>query len=150
MVPVGDRPPSSRSGFTLTEAILVVSVISILALLAIPRIERVLAARDLVSARAATSALLLRARGAAVEHRQPVLFTVNGGDVSASVTTPGGAVVVGVVQLRSQFGVRVTAPEQSLVISPAGLIQAGTPFVMVMRRASLTDSLQITGFGRVQ
>lgn len=150
MVSYEVRPPSSRSGFTLTEAILVVSVLSILALLAIPRIERTLAGRDLVSARAATSSLLLRARGAAVERRQPVLFTVSGGDLSASVTTPSGPEVVAVVQLRSQFGVQVSAPARSLVIEPTGLIRSGTPFVLELRRAGLTDTVEITGFGRVQ
>ncbi len=146
----GDRQSSRRSGFSLAEMLLVVSVLSVLTLMAVPRLERAVAARDLVAAKAAISAVFLRARAAAVDRRQSVLFTVDGGVASASATSPSGPVLVAEVPLRTQFSVQVTAPGRSLLIEPTGLIRSGTPFVIRLARSTLTDSVRITGYGRVE
>jgi Tfp pilus assembly protein FimT len=141
---------SSRKGFSLVEAVLVVSIVGLLGLLAVPRIERALAARDLAAARAGVSALWLRARMAAVQQRRPVVVAANGDVVSASALSPTGPVPVGTVLLRSQFGVSVTSPPASLTLAPTGLVVKGTPFHLHFAKSGLTDSVRITGYGRFE
>jgi len=147
---LGNRQPSRRSGFSLAEMLLVVSVLGALSLLAIPRLERALAARDIMAARASISSVFLRARAAAVERRQPVLFTVDGGVASASAIPPSGPSLVAEVSLRSEFEVQARASGGGLVIEPTGLVRSGTPLIIVLSRSTLTDTVRIIGFGRVE
>lgn len=129
---------------------MVLGLAGILMLLALPRIERMLVRRDLAAARAGFSALVLRARIAAVDRRQPIRIEVDSASVWLSASTPNGPETVATLPLREEFRVLATATSSGFTVQPSGLVKGGTPFTIRFQRAGLADSVRVTGYGRIQ
>lgn len=140
----------SCGGFSLLETITAVAIVGILALMAVPRIGQALSRRDVAAARSEVSALLLNAKSEAVSRRRPVTFAVSTTQSSISTLSPGGTSVF----LRAaNYGVErgVTAgPGGTLTVQPNGLVLSGTPFVVRFQKGGVTDSLTVTGLGRIE
>ena len=141
----------STAGFSLVEAIVVVAILGVLVLLVAPRLDPIIAGRNVSSARAGFTNLYSRARIAAVQSRRTATITVSGDMASATVAMPGGPQAVGtVIQFDSLFGVQATASPTSVTIQPTGLVTTGLPFELVLVRSSVVDTVRITGFGKIQ
>lgn len=142
---------SADNGFTLFEVLIVVVMLGVLALMAVPRLERGMVRRDLAGARAGMSAFVLRAKATAVQRRRPVTLTVETDRASLSVPTAGGGTqLVGVLNLNADYGVQLTSSAATLVFQPTGLVASGTPFTVWVAKAGHSDSIRVTGFGRVE
>ena len=139
-----------RSGFSLIELLIAVTLLGLLLAIAAPRVQQASAQQSVRSARAAVANLYARARVHAVQRRVPV--TLQFGDSTAWITAPAGAGLdtLGVVEhLGRQFGVAVIAGG-SVAISPVGMVNAGTPIAVSVVKGSYSDSLVISGYGRLQ
>ncbi len=139
-----------RAGFTLIEAATVLGLVGMLMLIALPRIERVLVSRDLAAARAGFSALVLRARTAAVDRRQPIRLEIDSASVWLSASTPNGPETIATLALREEFRVIAAASASGFTVQPTGLVKGGTPFTVRFARGGMTDSVQVTGYGRIR
>lgn len=139
-----------RGGFTLIEAATVLGLVGMLVLIALPRIERVLVSRDLAAARASFSTLLLRARTAAVDRRQPIRVEIDSASVWLLASTPNGPEAIATLPLREEFRVIAAASASGFTVQPTGLVKGGTPFTVRFARGGLTDSVQVTGYGRIR
>ena len=135
-----------RGGFSLLEMLIVVVLLGLLTLMSMPRIERALVRRDLAGARAATTSLIARAKSAAVQRRRPVTLAID----SSLAVLSSGPQFLALVHYQSLFGVRANASAASLTVQPTGLVTTGTPFTIRFTKGSRTDSVLVTGYGRVQ
>lgn len=141
---------SGRHGFTLVEALIVVVIAGALLLMSLPRLDRALARREVTNARAAVATLVLRARTAAVQRRQPVRVAVDSATAWISAETASGPVLLSSLPLRESFGIVASASADGFTVQPNGLVIGGTPFTVWLARGGITDSVRITGYGRVQ
>ena len=141
---------SRRSGFSMLELLIAVTVLGILTLIAMPRIGRAAAFRDVAATKSEVSALLLRAKAVAMQRRRPVVFVVAVDRALATTTTPAGTTVfLGAAPYETERGVEVS-PVGSLTVQANGLILSGTPYTIRLGKGGVVDSIRITGFGRVE
>ena len=142
----------SSGGFSLVEMLIVVSMIALLILLVAPRLEPILAARQVNAARGDFTQLYNRARMAAVQTRRPATLTVTGGAAVAEITLASGVKqrVAPVIFFDSLFRVSAVASPTTITIQPSGLVTTGLPFELVLTRSSAADTVRISGFGRVE
>jgi type II secretory pathway pseudopilin PulG len=137
-------------GFSLIEAVTVISIIGILALMVAPRIDRAWSRRDVTAARVGLGSLFLRARVAAVTARRPATLTVANGKAFVTISTPTGPAYVSQTLLFQTNGVTATSSATSLTIEPTGLVRSGTPFVVALTKSGIVDSVVISGYGRLE
>jgi len=140
----------SRSGFSLIELLIAVTLLGLLLAIAAPRVQEATVRQNVRSARASVANLYARARIFAVQNRVPV--TLQFGDSTAWITTPSGAgldTLGAVAQLGREFGVSIGAAG-SIAISPLGMVNAGTPISVSVTKYGHSDSITISGYGRIQ
>lgn len=130
--------------------LIVVVLLGVGALMAMPRLERAMVRRDLAGARAATTTLMLQAKAAAVQLRRPVTLSVDSLRAVLTVPTSSGTRHLALVHLKSSFGVSVSSSSPTIVVQPTGLVAAGTPFTVRFAKGARSDSVRVTGYGRVQ
>ena len=139
-----------RAGFSLIELLTVVSVLGLMLVIAMPRVADANVRRNVKSARAAVASLYARARIQAVQTRRPA--TLQFTDSLAWVTVPEGAGLdtVGAVEnLGAQFGVSIAATGP-VSVQPTGLVNAGTPIRVTVTKQGKSDSVVISGYGKMQ
>ena len=144
-------------GFSLIEMLLTLVVVGLISLIGWPRLHRTIQKSDVRSARTTVAAVFVQARAAAIQGSRTVTLQFSSTNVWATGTprlTPAvgsTADTVGQVQnLYQRYGVAVSAsPGPSLTIDPRGFTSTTSTTVMVSK-AGHTDSLVVSGFGRLQ
>jgi type II secretion system protein H len=143
-----------NAGFTLSEMLVVIVIIGVVTIIALPRMQDAYESSSLRGARTRVVALYTSARAVAVQTNRPVRVHFNNNDVWVTATPrlatagSGTADTIGAVQSMSGvFGVTVTSDVDSLMLDPRGLgLNGGT---IVMTNAHGSDTLTVTGFGRI-
>ena len=148
--PQGRHRP--RAGFSLIELLTVVSVLGLMMVIAAPRLADANTRRNVKGARAAVASLYARARVRAVQARRPA--TLQFTDSLAWVTIPRGTgatvdTIGGVQNLKALYGVSIVA-SGDISVQPTGLVNAGTPIKVTVTRQSRSDSVIISGYGKMQ
>jgi prepilin-type N-terminal cleavage/methylation domain-containing protein len=142
----------SNSGFSLVEMLIAIAVAGLLMAMALPKLRDGLAARDVKSARAAVANMYARARINALQTRKST--TVNFSTTDTWVTMPlaaGGLDTIGsVAQLSTLYGVSVDASVASITVLPTGLSNMGSTATIKVTRAGKSDSVMISGYGRLK
>lgn len=145
------RRPAPQSGFSLIELMIAITLVGILLAIAMPRVQNATIRRNTQAARAALVNLYARARVTAIQSRRTTTLNVSG--TSAWITAPrvgGGLDTIGAVtNLTTEYGVAVTAAGNVTVL-PTGLVNAGTPINITVTKSGQSDSVVISGYGRIQ
>lgn len=140
-----------RGGFSVIELLVTIVVFGLLAAIAMPRMRAVALAEDVRAARGALVSVYGRARVHAIQSRQPTTLWFNA--TSAWVTVPvggGGVDTVGPrLNLTDAHGVALTSTG-NVTILPTGLVNAATPITVTFSKQGRSDSLVISGYGRIQ
>ena len=143
--------PLPRAGFSLLEMMIAVTISGLLLAIVMPRVQGATTGLDVQGARAAITNLYTRARVTAVQSRRTTTLNLSG--TSVWITSPrptGGLDTLGAVtNLHNEYGVTVTA-SGNVAILPTGLVNAGTPIVVTVTKGSRSDSVTISGYGRLQ
>jgi len=146
---------SSQAGFTLIEAVIVFVMVGILTAIAYPRLTGGVARNSVRSARGHIISLYSKTRAAAIETSRATTlnFTAGTAWITASPRLNAGAGTVDTIgqveNLTGQYGVTVTfAPAGQLTVDPRGFGSATLTTVRVTR-GGFTDSMVVSGFGRV-
>lgn len=143
-------PPQGRAGFTLLETMIAVVIMGLLLAMAMPRIRDTMLGTEVRNARAAVANLYARARMVALQQRKTATLTCNGNQVFITVPLGAGLDTVGaVMDLGAQYGVTLTASGDVTVL-PTGLVNAAAPITWKVSKSGKSDSLMITGYGRMQ
>jgi prepilin-type N-terminal cleavage/methylation domain-containing protein len=145
----------NRRGFTLMEALVVMVVAGILGLLTFPTLASAMSRRMAWNARAVAIGMYSRARSNAIETGRTTTLTWTG-NVAAITAGPRllpGAGTVDTIgkpeDFSLQYGVTVTGtPGPVLTIDPRGLGTSASTTVFFSRNG-ITDSVMVTGYGRV-
>jgi len=143
--------PLPHAGFSLLELMIAITVVGLMLAIAMPRVQGATTGLEVQGARAAITNLYARARVTAVQSRRTTTLNLSGSSVW--ITSPravGGLDTIGsVTNLTNLYGVAVTA-SGNVSILPTGLVNAGTPVVIKVTRSSRSDSVTISGYGRLQ
>jgi type II secretory pathway pseudopilin PulG len=144
------------SGFTFIEALIVLIFVGLLTLIAVPLLSRSLNAANVRNARTLSIGMYSRARASALETGRVTNLDFTG-NVALVTATPrlvaaGGSTIdtLGAPQdLNVSLGVTVTGdPTTSLTIDPRGLASS-TATTIYFTRDGRTDSMSVSGYGRV-
>ena len=142
------------SGFTLIELLIVVVIIGAVSLIAFPKLKAAYQASALRGARTRVITVYNAAKAAAVQTNRPVRVHITAGDIWVTATprmTVGGSgtadTISPVQSLYHVYGVLMFTSVDSLMLDPRGLgLNGGT---IVFANGSKSDTLRITGYGRV-
>lgn len=148
---ITDARVRSRAGITLIEMLLVVVVVGILLATAAPRFGAAMTRRDVSGASSAFRGLFLEARTAALQTRQAATIRVNSG-IAVVTISPGGVLdTIGrPVNFPAEFRLAPTVSSATLRIEPTGLILTGTPFTFTAAKGGISDTVTISGLGRIR
>jgi type II secretory pathway pseudopilin PulG len=151
------RPSSvSPNGFTLIEALIIIALVGLLALMAFPLLEKSVTRANVRNARTLAIGLYSRARASALETGRVTTLSF-AGNVAIITATPrlepaAGSTLDtlgGPEDLLVLYGVTVTgAPTTVLTVDPRGLASSNATTIY-FTRAGRTDSMSVSGFGRV-
>lgn len=139
---------STRTGFTLLELVVVITIAAIVCALALPRLWGIV---DHTAARGAATdiaAAFGEAREQAITRRQPVAVILD--------TTVGRVVVrARGTQLLERdvgagYGVRLWASRDSMAYDPRGLGFGAANLTVVVRRGRAAESVSVSRLGRVR
>jgi type IV fimbrial biogenesis protein FimT len=140
----------TRGGFSLIEMLTVVSIMGVLALFAMPRLSSALSRRDVRAAKVGLANMVLSAKMSAVATRRPVTLTVVSGMASLSMVNSSGTTQYLSAIVFSSSGVSAAPSAATLTVQPTGLITSGTPYSVTVSKNGATDSVTVTGYGRVR
>ena len=146
----------TSAGFTLIELMIVVSVIGLIVLFASPKIYEVYNRSMVRGARTTITNMYITARNQArTTNRVAVLRRLNDQvwvEVNQYVSEGTGKIIVRQpVDLGTEYGVTITAGDDSLRIDPRGMLStSGSTFTYRFARRGTPDSVVISGYGRIQ
>jgi Tfp pilus assembly protein FimT len=131
--------------------LIALAVAGLLFAMALPKLRDSLASRDIKSARAAVANMYARARINALQTRKSTTINFSTTDVWVTMPVAGGEDTVGTVaQLSSAYGVTVDPSTASITVLPTGLSNMGAAATIKVTRAGKSDSVVISGYGRLQ
>jgi Tfp pilus assembly protein FimT len=145
-----------EGGFTFIELLIVFIFVGLMVLIAFPLLERSLTSANVRNARTLSIGLYQRARSSALETGRVTALTFNG-NVAAVTATPRLVPLAGSTEdtlggphdLLALYGVTVTGnPTTTLTVDPRGLASSNATTIYFTRLGK-TDSMQVSGFGRV-
>jgi Tfp pilus assembly protein FimT len=137
-----------RSGATLVELCLVLTLVALLASIATRQIARYL---DRTAARAAVAeaaSVVLRARDEAMAQRTPVSVRVD--TLGATLELSARGIVLSRAALGHAHGVTLASTRDSLTYDVRGLGYGAANLTMIARRGAAAESLVVSRLGRVR
>jgi type II secretory pathway pseudopilin PulG len=156
VTPDAGRRASPEGGFTFIEALIVLVFMGLMVLIAFPLLERSLVGANVRNARTLSIGLYARARSSSLETGRVATLEFNG-DVALITATPRLVPLAGSTldtlggphDLLTLYGVTVTGnPSTTLTIDPRGLASSNATTIYFTRQGK-TDSMAVSGFGRV-
>jgi prepilin-type N-terminal cleavage/methylation domain-containing protein len=141
-------PSTWRSGVTLVELCVVLTIVGLLASIATRQVVRYL---DRAAARAAVAeaaTVVLRARDEAMAQRTPV--SVRFDTVGARLELSARGVVLSRAALGHAHGVTLATTRDSLTYDVRGLGYGAANLTMIVRRGAAAESLVVSRLGRVR
>jgi prepilin-type N-terminal cleavage/methylation domain-containing protein len=144
--------PSPRSGFSLVEMMIAITVAGLLLAIATPKVRATVIHSEVKSARAAVASLFTRARIHALQTRRAAVVNFN--TTRGWVVSPDGAggidTVGAVLDLSNAYGVAIDASTAIVRFQPTGLTTSPGTVTVRVTRSSKTDSVVVSGYGRLQ
>ena len=145
---------SRRSGFSITELLVVFALMGVMFAIAGPKISQMKHGANLRSAKDQLGASVATARAAAVQKGRQSRFLVQGNSIRVEVDTSavGNMAVIKLIQLDSLYGARVTvrSPVDTILAYDARgygrTLSSGTA-VYVLTVAGRSDSVCVTQLG---
>jgi Tfp pilus assembly protein PilE len=142
------RPIRDRSGITLAELCLVISIIGLMTLIASRQLVLYLDRAAARSAVAEAASVVVRARDEAIAQR--AMTTVRVDTSSAALELRARGVPISRTALGHAHGVRLSSNRDSLVFDVRGLGFGAANLTMVARRGSAAETLVVSRLGRVR
>ena len=145
---------ASRSGFTLIEMLIVVSLMGLMGMFALPRLRGSTNSMSVRSARQQTAEMLIVARASAVRSGADSRFIRSGNVVRVVVDSSGTLVTIAARDLYTSLGVTLavggTAPRDTFRFSPRGqAIGLTGPATLRFTSGSSHDSVCVSKLGKV-
>jgi prepilin-type N-terminal cleavage/methylation domain-containing protein len=143
-----DAPARARSGVTLVELCLVLTLVGLLAAIATLQVARYLDRAAVRAAVAEAASVVLRARDEAMAQRTPV--SVRFDTLAAALELRARGVMLSRAALGHAHGVTLASTRDSLAYDVRGLGYGAANLTMIARRGSVAESLVVSRLGRVR
>ena len=143
-----------RTGFTLLEVIITITIMTATMGMAAPHIRHTLEREAVRGAKIMLATQVARTRGVAASRGcRAVMHVVDGADARVWVTSCaiGGTALdtVGtVVRLSDSYGIALTANRDSITFTPTGIITSAGWFTVELTKGETVDSLAVSAAGR--
>ncbi len=143
----------NRSGFTIIELIIVISVLGTLMLLGYPTLAGTLEKQNVRSARDLVAQMHSRARQNAISRGTRTTLRLRSGSLLITAAHPVTGALDTVTTPRDvvgNYGVAYTTTRDSLVFDPRGMGIEGSETVIVVSKAGYSQSVEISPIGRLR
>ena len=148
-----DRPRASRarSGFTVTELALVLTITAVCMAMVAPKFQPAVDAAKLRSAKTELASYLTVARASAIRRNAQSQVQISGSSVTTTVSVNGAQTTFRrATDLNTSFGVTFYgSPPSSITFDPRGFLTGTTTAKYVLVRGTLKDSVCVTSMGIV-
>ena len=139
-----------RQGFTLIEVLMVITIVGILLGVVVPRYGAVSGAMSVHSAKQELGSLLAQGRATAIQTDQTVLVVRSGNMMSLIGINGTGSTIISQQDLRSQFGVDVSASRDTVTYDSRGMVTGNSATLkFVVSNGSTRDSVCLMALGKV-
>jgi len=139
-----------RHGFTLIEVLMVITIVGILLTILVPRYGAISGAMSVHSAKQELGSILAQGRAAAIQTDQTVLVVRSGNVVSLIGVSATGSTILSQADLRSQFGVDVSASRDTVTYDSRGMVVGNSATLkFVVNNGTTRDSVCLMALGKV-
>jgi len=141
-----------RTGYTLTEMMVVLIMIGVVTALSIPRLHGASSSAGLRSARQQTASYLAQAHSLAIQRGKEAWFNRSGDVITVTVDSSGTQVIYGRAHdLSKEHGVTIPTTSHDIIKfdSRGYAIGAGTTEKVVLTRDGMRDSVCVSKLGKV-
>lgn len=139
-----------RHGFTLIEVLMVITIVGILLAVVVPRYGAISGAMSVHSAKQELGSILAQGRAAAIQTDQTVLVVRSGNVVSLIGVNGAGSTILSQQDLKSQFGVDVSASRDTVTYDSRGMVVGNSATLkFVVNNGTTRDSVCLMALGKV-
>lgn len=139
---------SARSGLTLVEVTLVVTIIGLISMIGVHEVSLYLDRLAVRTAVAEAASVLARGRDEALARRTMVSVRIDTADATLAVRTVGGPLAVHA--LGHAHGISLSSNRDSIAFDVRGLGYGAANLTLVARRGAAADTLVTSRLGRVR
>ena len=142
---------TKRSGFTIVELIIVLTIAGLTMAMAAPRVENVRVQTSVRTAQTQVASYVSAARAAAIQRGTPAHLHVEGGRIWVTVEENGTlAVLKQPTAMQSELGVELSSSVPEITFNSRGFAPAlAASATLVVARQGVSDSLCVTRAGSV-
>jgi prepilin-type N-terminal cleavage/methylation domain-containing protein len=139
-----------RRGFTLIEMLIVITIAGVLLGVVVPRYGPIASAMSVHSAKQELGSMLAQGRATAIQTDQTVLFVRTGNVISLIGVNGAGSTILSQQDLRSQFGVDVSATRDTVTYDSRGMVVGNSATLkFVVNKSTTRDSVCLMALGKV-
>jgi prepilin-type N-terminal cleavage/methylation domain-containing protein len=139
-----------RSGFTLVEVLMVITIVGVLLGVVVPRYGAISGGMNVHSAKQEIGALLAQGRATAIQTDQTVLVIRSANVISLVGVSGATSTFITQQNLGSQFGVTVSSTKDTVTYDSRGMVTGNTSTLkFVVTNGSVRDSVCLMALGKV-
>jgi prepilin-type N-terminal cleavage/methylation domain-containing protein len=139
-----------RRGFTLIEMLIVITIVGVLLAVVVPRYGAISGAMSVHSAKQELGSMLAQGRATAIQTDQTVLVVRAGNVVSLIGVSGTGSTIISQQDLKSQFGVDVSASRDTVTYDSRGMVTGNSATLkFVVNNSTTRDSVCLMALGKV-
>jgi type IV fimbrial biogenesis protein FimT len=139
-----------RSGFTLIEVLMVITIVGVLLSIVVPRYGAITGGMNVHSAKQEIGSLLTQGRATAIQTDQTVLVVRSANVISLIAVSGTTSSFIAQQDLGAQFGVTVSSTKDTVTYDSRGMVTGNNSTLkFVVTNGAVRDSVCLMALGKV-